>query len=354
MGNNRAEYAACATSPPYLIDNYIWIEDATAREWVRFRLWQRQYEVLTTLQVERMTIILKARQLGLTWLALAYALWMMLFRPGSRDPAVFDARRRSDRTTDTPERDARAAAALDAARGTGRQRPRAGLCQRQPGAGVPDHQKERPVIHGDPGDRRRGRLYPVVCPPDDSRQADGGRGRRLDPALDIQQRGTGKRVQADLARGIERPEQLRADLSTLVKPPGSGRGLVRAPGGRLHTGRSMARVPRDARAGAGATRERGTVQRGRPTEMLPGCGAAARSDRQPGAPWADGVPCAPAGRPVPDFLRHVRGRSDQRLQPRARVGYGHLAGGRSHNRPVRAVRYWRATWHGWPIGTTRQ
>lgn len=83
MGTNRAEYAACATSPAYLIDRYIWIEDATAREWVPFRLWRSQYEVLTTLQAARMTIILKARQLGLTWLALSYALWMMVFRPGS-------------------------------------------------------------------------------------------------------------------------------------------------------------------------------------------------------------------------------------------------------------------------------
>ena len=32
-------------------------------------------------QNERLVVVLKARQLGLTWLAVAYALWSMMFHP---------------------------------------------------------------------------------------------------------------------------------------------------------------------------------------------------------------------------------------------------------------------------------
>lgn len=48
-----------------------------------FGLWQAQYVTLTTLAEHRLVIILKARQLGLSWLVLSYALWTMLFRPAA-------------------------------------------------------------------------------------------------------------------------------------------------------------------------------------------------------------------------------------------------------------------------------
>lgn len=57
--------------------------DATAREWLRFTLWPAQREVLLALEQHRLTIILKARQLGLSWLAVGWALWIMLFRPAA-------------------------------------------------------------------------------------------------------------------------------------------------------------------------------------------------------------------------------------------------------------------------------
>lgn len=47
-----------------------------------FRLWPDQRDALRLLHSERLVVFLKARQLGITWLCLAYALWLMLTRPG--------------------------------------------------------------------------------------------------------------------------------------------------------------------------------------------------------------------------------------------------------------------------------
>lgn len=49
---------------------------------VPFKLWEGQQQALKTMLDNRLTIYLKSRQLGLTWLALAYAAWRMLFYPG--------------------------------------------------------------------------------------------------------------------------------------------------------------------------------------------------------------------------------------------------------------------------------
>lgn len=48
-----------------------------------FELFDYQSETLQTFRDNRFVIVLKARQLGLTTLAMAYAFWMLLFRPGS-------------------------------------------------------------------------------------------------------------------------------------------------------------------------------------------------------------------------------------------------------------------------------
>lgn len=83
MREEQLEWLTCAEDPFYFVDRYCWIYDATAREWVRFRLWTEQREVLDVLARERQVIILKARQLGMTWLCLAWVLWNMLFRPAA-------------------------------------------------------------------------------------------------------------------------------------------------------------------------------------------------------------------------------------------------------------------------------
>lgn len=47
-----------------------------------FRLWPAQCKLLWTLMGERLVLILKARQLGISWLCCSYALWLCLFHPG--------------------------------------------------------------------------------------------------------------------------------------------------------------------------------------------------------------------------------------------------------------------------------
>lgn len=74
-----AEWQRCAADPLYFITTYVHIYDATAREWIPFDLWPAQRETLDAIIAHRLTIILKARQLGLTWLVLGYALWLILF-----------------------------------------------------------------------------------------------------------------------------------------------------------------------------------------------------------------------------------------------------------------------------------
>jgi hypothetical protein len=79
----EAEEAYCRANVRHFIEHYIWIEDKTVPEKVaRFLLWPVQTATLDTFLVQRFIIALKARQLGFTWLALAYAVWRMLFTPG--------------------------------------------------------------------------------------------------------------------------------------------------------------------------------------------------------------------------------------------------------------------------------
>ena len=47
-----------------------------------FRLWNRQVQVMWLLMRERLVVVLKARQLGISWLVCAYVLWKCCFVPG--------------------------------------------------------------------------------------------------------------------------------------------------------------------------------------------------------------------------------------------------------------------------------
>jgi hypothetical protein len=77
------EMEKCAGSFLYFVMRYVMIYDATAKHWIPFALWQSQQPVAEGLTLHRLVIILKARQLGMTWLVLAYALWLMLFHPAA-------------------------------------------------------------------------------------------------------------------------------------------------------------------------------------------------------------------------------------------------------------------------------
>jgi Terminase large subunit, T4likevirus-type, N-terminal len=56
------------------INDYCMIRPAAGGSAVPFTLWPAQREALDAIHLNRMTVFLKARQLGLSWLALAYAL----------------------------------------------------------------------------------------------------------------------------------------------------------------------------------------------------------------------------------------------------------------------------------------
>lgn len=59
------------------------IEDRDSEELaIPFNLWDKQKEALDTILNNRLTVIMKARQLGLTWLVLSYAVWRMVFKQG--------------------------------------------------------------------------------------------------------------------------------------------------------------------------------------------------------------------------------------------------------------------------------
>lgn len=79
----------------YFIDEFVRISDESSHSWIRFRLWPKranplepkaelspgQWEALKLLFCNGRVIILKARQLGLTWLCLAIILWHIVFIP---------------------------------------------------------------------------------------------------------------------------------------------------------------------------------------------------------------------------------------------------------------------------------
>jgi hypothetical protein len=92
--------AFCAADPAYFVDNFGVIDKpkspgldsgdnadeldkvgGTERGTVRFRLWPAQVGLMGTIVTERLVAILKARQLGISWLVCAYALWLCLFHP---------------------------------------------------------------------------------------------------------------------------------------------------------------------------------------------------------------------------------------------------------------------------------
>ena len=65
----------------YFLDNYAWIEDKITLMAVPFKLWPSQVRILKHFLTAVLLIILKARQLGLTWLTAAYCLWLAITKP---------------------------------------------------------------------------------------------------------------------------------------------------------------------------------------------------------------------------------------------------------------------------------
>ena len=78
---NEIDY--CRGHIEYFVEKYGHIEDRNAPEIiVPFHLWKEQKEALRDMISHKWTIILKARQLGISWLVLHYAVWLMVCNTG--------------------------------------------------------------------------------------------------------------------------------------------------------------------------------------------------------------------------------------------------------------------------------
>ena len=79
------QYEYCRNNLEYFVDTYGHIEDKDAATLIQpFKLWEEQRNALRAFRDNKLNVILKARQLGITWLVLHYALWKLI-NPGRTD-----------------------------------------------------------------------------------------------------------------------------------------------------------------------------------------------------------------------------------------------------------------------------
>jgi len=85
-GARAIELAKCLADCAYFCHNYGVIDDTQNHGegggTMPFHLWPAQVRVMWLMMTQRLLIILKARQLGISWLCCMYALWLCLFQPG--------------------------------------------------------------------------------------------------------------------------------------------------------------------------------------------------------------------------------------------------------------------------------
>lgn len=64
---------------------YIWIQDTEIGTGAAFKFetWPHLYDVADLLTKQRLIVIMKSRQVGISWLLAAYSLWVALFNPGA-------------------------------------------------------------------------------------------------------------------------------------------------------------------------------------------------------------------------------------------------------------------------------
>ncbi len=83
------ERELCKQDLPYFINDYVKIEDRDVEGIViPFRLWDSQKPILETFLKERLVQIMKANQLGLTWLIIAYGTWRLINNAGYSVKAI--------------------------------------------------------------------------------------------------------------------------------------------------------------------------------------------------------------------------------------------------------------------------
>ena len=79
----RLEAEYCRENIDYFVETYGHFEDKDADELIQpFKLWKEQREALLSIHKHRLNIILKARQLGFSWMALHYAAYILILFTG--------------------------------------------------------------------------------------------------------------------------------------------------------------------------------------------------------------------------------------------------------------------------------
>lgn len=74
----KDEYIKCAKSPEYFARKYVYIQHPM-RGRILFNLYPFQSKVLNLFRDSKNIIVLKSRQLGISTLGAAYALWLLIF-----------------------------------------------------------------------------------------------------------------------------------------------------------------------------------------------------------------------------------------------------------------------------------
>ncbi len=73
------EWRKCKKSFLYFLCTYVWITDRAEKETIKWNAWDYLVDLATLLPTIHLLIILKARQLGISWLIIAYSVWLALF-----------------------------------------------------------------------------------------------------------------------------------------------------------------------------------------------------------------------------------------------------------------------------------
>jgi hypothetical protein len=76
------EYEACKSSCAYFLNNYGFINDPGLGK-IQFKLWPVHLDLLDIVLTNQRIIVLKARQVGVSWLFAGYALWRASFFDGA-------------------------------------------------------------------------------------------------------------------------------------------------------------------------------------------------------------------------------------------------------------------------------
>lgn len=78
-----SEIDYCKNNIDYYVETYCHIEDKDADELIQpFNLWEGQRKALLSMIENRLNVVLKARQLGITWLVLAISSWVLICSTG--------------------------------------------------------------------------------------------------------------------------------------------------------------------------------------------------------------------------------------------------------------------------------